>query len=492
VPTAPPHLPGERPRALPYRARTAVLGVAGLVGLAALAPLTAGCSGASSPDSSRPKAAEDWFRRAQREYRAADFDESHDSVQKALAIVAEDPEVRLLAGELALASLDYAEVLRILKGIPGTQAARLRGRALWYKGDLELAADELESMLNDPEVQDPWAKATVKLARDSAGRNPFELKGNMVGAVEMVHVSPVAPYFVVPLEIDGESALAMITTGSGEVVVDSATRPEPRWISLRFDHFEVRDVPALPQDLSGISKELNAPIKAMLGVNLLRHLNATFDFSGHQFVVRNFAPPPPPSATRLDLHYARGGGMVMRSALGGDKGPFAALMVDTSRPFNVALDTEGWKKAGIDAATLKPLPGDPEQKLREGTIPLMHLGAFDLPRVSALAGVPIADLQKATAVDLDGVIGAGLLYPYRCTFADGGRVLWIEDDSAFQANLAGATTGRNQPPPGAPSLGPPGLGGPTLAPPGLGPAPLNHREAPPTNTPPSTPALPRK
>ncbi len=403
-------------------------------------------------------------------------------MQKALAIVPQDPDVRLLAGELALTALDYAEVLRILKGMPGTQAARLRGRALWYKGDLEQAADELESMLNDPEVQDPWAKSIVQLARHSAGRNPFELKGAMLSAVEMVHVSPVAPYFVVPVEIDGESALAMITTGAGEVYIDNAQRPEPKWVSsIVFkdpasrdprQNFEVHDVPALPQDLSGISKELNAPIKAMLGVNLLRHLNVTFDFLGHQFVVRNFAPPPPPSATRLDLHYARGGGMIVRSGLGGgkgtaDQGPFAAFLIDTSKPFNLALDPAGWKKAGIDSAVLKPVPGDPEQKVREGTLPLMHLGAFDLPRVSALAGIPLGDLQKQTAVDLDGLIGAGLLYPYRCTFADGGRVLWVEDDSAFQANLAGALAPRAaQPPaPTEPTLALPGLGGGALTPP---------------------------
>jgi tetratricopeptide (TPR) repeat protein len=409
--------------------------------------LSAGCSGVSSPDGSRPEKAETWYRRAQHEFREADFDEAHDSLQKAQAIVPEDPDVRLLSAEVALASLDYAEVLRLLKGIPGSQASRLRGRALWYKGDLEVAADELDALLNDPEVTDEWAKATSKLARRGAGRVPFDLKGGLLSAVEMVHVSPVAPYFVVPLEIDGESALAMIATGSGEVVVDSATRPEPSWVSLRFDHLEIHDVPALPQDLSGISKELGAPIKALLGVNLLRRLNATFDFTGRQFVVRSFAPPPPPAATRVDLHYARGGGMIVRAQLGGEKGPRAALMVDTSRPFFLALDADGWKKAGIAVADLKLVAGDPEQKLREGTLPLMRLGAFDIPRVSTLYGVPITDLEKATAVDLDGLVGAALLYPYRCTFADGGRVLWIEDDTSLQKMLAPPGAG---PPPAQP------------------------------------------
>jgi hypothetical protein len=455
---------------------TALLRSATAVLLAAA--LSAGCSGVSSPDSSRPKQAETWYRRAQHEFKEADFDEAHDSVSKALDIVRQDPEVRLLAGEIALTMLDYAEVLRLLKGLPGTEAARLRGRALWYKGDLEAAADELEAMLNDPEVKDEWAKSISKLARHSAGRTPFEIKGGLIGSVEMVHVSPVAPYFVVPLELDGESALAMITTGSGEVVVDSATRTEPSWVSLRFDHLEIHDVPALAQDLSGISKELGAPIKAMLGVNLLRHLNATFDFRGRQFVVRSFAPPPPPAATRLDLHYARGGGMVVRSAIGGEKGPRAALLVDTSRPFFVALDDGGWKKAGIDPTSLKLAPGDPDQKLREGILPMLRLGAFDIPHVSALSGVSLVELEKETAIDLDGLIGAGLLYPYRCTFADEGRVLWIEDDTALERILAPPS----QAAPPSPS-GP--QGGPAASPPAKGPA--NEREVP--NTP---PPLPRK
>lgn len=399
--------------------------------IACLAALSfAGC-GPSTPSSNRPEKAEQWYRRAGTEFKQGDFEEAHDSAQKALAIVPEDPEVKTLSAEIALSALDYAEVLRLLKGVPGTDAARLRGRALWYKGDLEAAADELETMLNDPEVKDEWAKATSKLARRGAGRAPFSLGGSMLAAVEMVHVSPVAPYFVVPLEIDGEAALAMIATGTAEVVIDSATRPEASWVSLRFgEKFEVRDVPSLPQDLSGLSKELGAPIKALLGVNLLRHLNPTMDFTGRQFVVRNFVPPPPPSATRVDLRYARGGGMIVRSAVGGEKGPRETLLIDTSKPYPVALDAEGWKKAGIDSTSLKLIPGDPEQKLREGTVPLMRLGAFDVPRVQGIFGVPLAEMERMVSVDLDGLMGAGFLYTFRCTLADGGRVLWVEDQTS--------------------------------------------------------------
>jgi hypothetical protein len=400
--------------------------------------LLAGCSGGvASPDNGRPEGAEKWFRRAQTDFTQADFDEAHDSIAKALQLVPEDVEVKALAAKIALASLDYAEVLRLLKGVHTSEAAGLRGRALWYKGELEAAADELDAMLNDPEVKDDWAKSISKLARRGAGRTPFVLSGGMLAAIEMVHVSPVAPYFIIPIEIDGESALAMLATGSAEVVLDSATRPEPSWVSLRLgQRLEVHDVPALAQDLSGVSKEVGAPIKALLGVNLLRHLNSTIDYDGRQFVARSYAPPPPPSATRLNLHYVRGGGMVVRGTMGGEKGPGTALLVDTSRPFPLALDDGGWKKAGVALDSLKLVQGDPEQKLREGIVPLLRLGAFDIPRVLGLGGVPVSELEKVMGVDLDGVMGAGLLYQFRCTFGDDGRVLWIEDDSELMRMMS--------------------------------------------------------
>ena len=397
----------------------------------AAAALLAGCSaGVASPDNGRPADAEKWFRRAQTGFTQADFEDAHDSIAKASQLVPEDIEVKTLAAQIALSSLDYAEVLRLLKGVHTSEAAGLRGRALWYKGELEAAADELDAMLTDPEVKDDWAKSISKLARRGAGRTPFVLSGGMLAALEMVHVSQVAPYFIIPIEIDGESALAMLATGSAEVVLDSATRPEPSWVSLRLgQRLEVHDVPALAQDLAGISKEVGAPIKALLGVNLLRHLNATIDYEGRQFVARTYAPPPPPSATRINAHYVRGGGMIVRGTMGGEKGPSAALLVDTSRPFPLALDAAGWVKAGTTVDALKLVPGDPEQKLREGVVPLLRLGAFDVPRQIGISGVPMADLEKTMGVDLDGIMGSGLLYQFRCTFGDDGRVLWIEDDT---------------------------------------------------------------
>jgi tetratricopeptide (TPR) repeat protein len=438
------------------RAIVAVLAAAFAVG-------AAGCSGAKSPADLRSPVADKWYHRALADYQAADLDDARDSAQKALAAAPEDKEVRLLAATVALARLDYAEVLRLLKGTPGSEAAGLRGRALWYKGELEGAADELEAMLDDPEVVDPWAKQIAKLAREGAGRVPFALSGGLLAAVEMVQVNPNAPYFVVPVEIDGDPALALVATGTPEVVLDSATRKEASWTSIRFDQrVEVHDIPAQVLDLSGISKQVNAPIRALLGVNLLRHLNATLDYEGHQFVVRTFAPPPPPDSTRLDLAYVKGGGMVVGMSLGAEKDAHAALIVDTSTPFPLSLDAAGWRKAGIDATTLKAVQDDPEGKLKAGTVPLVKLGAVNVTQVPGIFGAPIEAVEKALTIDknlgfdVDGILGSGLLAHYRITFGDGGRLMWIEDHETIDRALLGAARAPSAPPPvpGLPVLDP--------------------------------------
>jgi hypothetical protein len=449
--------------------------ISSLVATAALALCVTGCPSVATTQGARPPAADKWYQRAKADYGSADVGEARDSIKKALAIVPNDPAVRTLAARIALAGLDYAEALRLLKGIKGSDAAGLRGRALWYNGELEAAADELDSMLNDPEIVDDWAKGVSKLARRGAGRTPFALSGALLAAVELTHVNPVAPFFVVPVEIDGESALALIATGNAEVYLDSSTRPEPAWVSMRFGQkLEVHDVPALTQDLSGFTKQVGAPIKALIGVNLLRHLHTTMDYDGHQFVVRTFSPPPPPDATRVDLSYIRGGGMILRGKFGGERGEPVSLLLDTSMTFPLALDEGGWKKAGSVAKDLKLIPQDPEQKLREGLVPMVRLGAFDVPKVPGVYGTPVDKIEKQIGLDIDGLIGTSLLAPFRVTFADQGRMMWIEDTTILLQRMLSESArgqGPDEPPP---DFGPGGLPDPVSPfgpPPGPGPGP---------------------
>ena len=406
-------------------ARRLLLGITMAVGLA-----LSGCPTVGSLHGARPPTAEKWFQRAREDCRSADIEDARDSVKRALAIVPNDSEVRTLAARIALAELDYAETLRLLKGIKGSTASGLRGRAYWYNGDLDAAADELDKLLEDPDVVDDWAKNITKLARQGAGRTPFALSGALLATTELPHVNPYASFFVVPVEIDGESALAMVATDSAEVTLDSKTRSEPSWISLRFGgKLEVRDVPALTQDLSGISKQLNAPIKALLGVNLLRHLHATLDYEGQQFVARTFSPPQPPDATRVNLSYIRGGGMILRGKFGGERGEPVSLLLNTSMNFPLALDEAGWKKAGLATKDLRLVPEDPDQKLRVGVVSLVRIGAFDVPRVEGVFGIPIEQVEKQIALDIDGIMGTGLLVPFRITFGDQCRMMWMADTS---------------------------------------------------------------
>jgi hypothetical protein len=387
--------------------------------------------------------AKSWYDRAEASYRRADLEDAELAVQNALRLLPEREQVRVLAARVALARLEYDRAIQLLRGISSSASRAIRGRALWYANRTEQAADELEQLLSDPQVRDPWATETIKLARHGGGREPFRMSGGLLAASEMPHVA--ATSLVVPLELNGEPALALIATNVPEAVIDSSSGGEPSWVSLRFgDRIEVDDVPALAQDLSGVSRQLNAPIKMLVGVNLLRHLRPTFDYAGHQFVVRSFEPPPPPRATTVKLGYVRGGGMVMRSAFGVEESaPWAALLVDTSMTFPVALDEGGWKKAGVAVSSLKPLPNT--GSLKHGTIPLLRLGAFEVPEVPGIAGAPTAELEKALGIDLDGFVGAGLLAAFRVTLADGGRTMWLEDMPVGAAAAAPFEPGGDRP-----------------------------------------------
>ena len=253
-----------------------------------------------------------------------------------------------------------------------------------------------------------------------------------------------------------------------ETVIDASGGTEPKWVSLRFgERIEVKDVPALTKDLSTLSRQLNAPVKVMLGVNLLRHLHPTIDLYGGQFVVRTYEPPPPPVATTVPLSYVRGGGMLVRGAFGAGEAVVAAsFIIDTSMDVPLALDEGGWKKAGKKLSELQPISGS--RGMSQGLVPLFDFGTLEIPEVPAVSGVPIQEIERPFEMDLDGIIGAGMLAPFRVTLADQGRVLWLE------------------PIPVDPSMLPPGYSGPAESSKGAAEAPRSN----PGNPSEPKPALP--
>ncbi len=391
----------------------------------ALAVSLTACSGTTTKEPEWPPLATKWFERAKKSYGVADIEDAELAIENASRLLPEEPEIRVLASRVALAQLEFDHCIELLEGIASTDAQSIRGRALWYSGKLDQAGDELDRLLADPDVRDPWAREVAKLARLGAGRKPFAISGGMLAVSDMPKTGTSA--MVVPIEVNGEPTLGMIATGVPEAVIDSSAGAQASWISLRFgDRVEVRDVPAIAKDLSGLSRQVNAPIKILLGANLLRHLNATFDFAGGQFVVRTFEPPPPPHATTMRIDYLRGGGMVVRSAFGADDGaPIASLMIDTSMLFPLALDEGGWKKAGVVAADLRPVEGMPG--LKQGLLPTMQLGAFEIPQVPGVLDDSVRTFEETLGVDLDGTVGAGLLASFRITLTANGRAMWLED-----------------------------------------------------------------
>src|SRR5690606_1654411 len=190
--------------------------------------------------------------------------------------------------------------------------------------------------------------------------------------------------------------------------MDSRQDGEGAWVSVRFGgKLEVSDVPAIGKDLSGLTRQVGAPVKMLLGVNLLRRVRATVDFSGRQFVARSFDPPPPPDGTLVRPVFYRGGALVLPGAFGADQSaPRASLPMNTSMQFPVALDEAGWKKAGQDPATFAAVPGQAGR--RHATLPMLRLGAFEIPNVPGVLGPQVDDLEKVLGVELDGFAGSGL------------------------------------------------------------------------------------
>jgi hypothetical protein len=393
-----------------------------------LAPIACGPSmGAQSAN--RSPLATQWLDRARVSYHNGDFDDAKDAATHAVAAAPNDPDAREIAARIALVRLDYAEVIRLTEGLDSSAARGLRGRAYWFSGDLEHAADDLEAQLADPQVKDPWAQEVAALARRGAGRHPFEMQGGLVASVEMpraIDRVPLGAANVVPCELDGERILALVATGSSEILLDSNSRREPAWVSLKFDRVEVNDVPALVEDLSPIARQIGVPIKALIGSQFLRHAHATIDRRGDQFVVRRQDAAPPPEANRVPLYYARGGGMMLRATVTAHDEGAIPLLVDSSRPFPLLLQDSGWKKAGIDPTSLATIPDEPT--IKRGVVPMFRLGGFDLAKMPAIEGADLGQVVNGVDIDLAGVVGADLLAFFRMTFADEGRFMWIEPD----------------------------------------------------------------
>jgi hypothetical protein len=422
--------------------------VLGIAATSLFCTFVAGCAGtAPNQQANWPPLVKKWYDRAAASLKVGDMQDAQLSAENALRLDPQRQEVKLLAAKVALSQLEFDRVIQLTEAMPDPESMGVRGRAFWYAGRVQDAAETLERLVANPDVHDSWAVDIAKLARRGVGRKPFTTSGGLVAVADMPRVGR---SLLTPVEVDGEPALGMIATGVAETIIDASGGTEPKWISLRFgEHIEVKDVPALAKDLSSLSRQLNAPVKIMLGVNLLRHLHPTIDLLGSQFVVRTYEPPPPPVATTVALSYVRGGGMLVRGGFGSGSAAIpGSFIIDTSMDFPLALDAGGWKKAGKNLSDLQAVPGN--RGMSQGLVPVFDFGTLEIPDVPALSGVPIQEIEKPVEMDLDGIIGAGLLAPFRVTLADNGRAMWLEpmpvDPSLLPPQGHGANATESGPP----------------------------------------------
>src|SRR5262245_65605544 len=153
-----------------------------------------GCAGSNANSQATwPESAKKWFERADASYRTADIEDAELAVANALRVLPDQPEVRTLAARIALARLEYDRAIQLLGKLDDSDARAIRGRAYWYAGEVSRAADELEKLVADPEVRDPWATEVAKLARRGGRRKPFKMSGNLVAVSDMPQVASTSP-----------------------------------------------------------------------------------------------------------------------------------------------------------------------------------------------------------------------------------------------------------------------------------------------------------
>ena len=134
-----------------------------ILALFSVATLAACGDGPDPASPNRGQLADKWLTRAKTSFRNGDVDDATQAIDGALKAAPRDRETHLLAARIALSKLDFDEAIKQTEGLDGSEAKSVRGRAFWYAGDIDRAADELEDVLRDPNVKDPWARDVAKL-----------------------------------------------------------------------------------------------------------------------------------------------------------------------------------------------------------------------------------------------------------------------------------------------------------------------------------------
>ena len=107
--------------------------------------LVAGCGGTlSNRDADWPPLAKKWYDRATASLKMGDMQDAALSSENSLRLEPNRPEIRLLAAKVALSRLEFERVVQLTAGLSDPAAESIRGRALWYAGRVQEAAESLD------------------------------------------------------------------------------------------------------------------------------------------------------------------------------------------------------------------------------------------------------------------------------------------------------------------------------------------------------------
>ena len=238
-----------------------------------------------------------------------------------------------------------------------------------------------------------------ELARRGQGRHPFAIEGGLV-AVDCRCRRAGARRSSSRASSRASSILALVATGigRGHHRLELAPRAGVGQPPLRRPHRGERRPRAHAGSLRPSPRQLGAPIKALLGVNLLRHIHVTFDRRGDQFVVREGRSAaaarrePRPALLRARRRDAPTRRTVTSKEDGARRSSSTARALFPARRSRTRVEARGRRRR----SRFTPMPGAPNVK--RGTHPAFRSSAGSIsPKVPAIeGGAPRRDARRAS------------------------------------------------------------------------------------------------
>ncbi|MEM9192678.1 MAG: hypothetical protein AAGF12_26125 [Myxococcota bacterium] len=385
----------------------------GLLFLIGCGASTAGSAGSESAraslDSTRERAAEALAH--------GDLHRAQEAIDEALSIDPSEPATLGFAARRARSRGAPGPALALLSESSRPDLVRLRARARLRMGQVEETIQDLASV-EDAEPADGWATAVLPVLR-GVGQELYQVRGEARGTIPFVGSSALP---IVAIEIDGEEALALVSTAADWMVVDPAIRPEGGVLrEVGLGGVTVEAVPALARDLDGIRAELGVDVTAVLGLDLLLRFSFTLDFRERWMVLEREGEPTDGTPAMVGYTMLSSDFLAVVAEADGQSGWF---VIDTAGAFPLALADELVDRLALSDDRLVAVPGAASDTIRGTEIRRLGIGNFAVDEVPAVTGLVPEELGALTGTRVSGMIGAMALQQFKLRFEPSRRIVF--------------------------------------------------------------------